>query len=71
MRLLPKNPGDADKSGEAKYTLMKEWLRLIREHLRKGEEEPTLFWDQMMKIHMRNRNSGRSSPNGLLGFFAE
>ncbi|KAI0344514.1 hypothetical protein BDW22DRAFT_1056994 [Trametopsis cervina] len=64
-----------DKSGEGKFTLVKEWLRLIRDMLRKGEDQPTLFWDKLMKIRMGKRageeEGGRVSPGGLLGFFEE
>ena len=68
--LLPfgQEGNDKDRSGEAKYTLMKEWLRLVREHLRKGKGEGTLFWDQLMKIRMRSK---QEEDGGLLGFFQE
>lgn len=68
--LLPfgQEANDKDKSGEAKYTLMKEWLRLVREQIRKGKSESTLFWDQLMKIRMRSK---QEEDGGLLGFFAE
>ncbi|GJE97723.1 fungal-specific transcription factor domain-containing protein [Phanerochaete sordida] len=70
--------------GEAKFRLVKEWLRHIRQFLRKGEQGPTLFWDELHKI--RRRSQGKNSfsdteslgavsddsegPGGLLGFFA-
>lgn len=70
--------------GEAKFRLVKEWLRHIRQFLRKGEQGPTLFWDELHKIRQKSR--GRSvysdteslgtvsddseGPGGLLGFFA-
>ncbi|KAI0686857.1 fungal-specific transcription factor domain-containing protein [Cytidiella melzeri] len=62
-----------DKSGEAKYALVKEWLRLIRELLRQGKQGHTLFWDELTKIRMSEEAGRRRapSPNGLRGFFAE
>lgn len=72
--------------GEAKFRLIKEWLRHIRQFLRKGEQGPTLFWDELTKIRMKSRGRGRGDfsdteslgtvsddsegPGGLLGFFA-
>ncbi|KAI0093446.1 fungal-specific transcription factor domain-containing protein [Irpex rosettiformis] len=71
--LLPFGHGqegnDKDRSGEAKYTLMKEWLRLVREQIRKGKGEGTVIWDQFMKIRMKSKQE--ESDGGLLGFFAE
>lgn len=70
--------------GEAKFRLVKEWLRHIRQFLRKGEQGPTLFWDELTKIRMKSAGRGSYSdtesigtvsdvsdgPGGLLGFFA-
>ncbi|KAF7795522.1 hypothetical protein EIP86_006684 [Pleurotus ostreatoroseus] len=66
--------------GEAKFRLIKEWLRHIRAFLCRGQEGPTLFWDELTKIRMKAGAHGGSdtesvsadsdSSQGLLGFFA-
>ncbi|KAI0785551.1 hypothetical protein C8Q75DRAFT_809151 [Abortiporus biennis] len=67
-------------SGEAKFILMKEWFKHIRAFLKNGEQGPTLFWDELMKIRLQNWHlekdgvGGGGSSNtvdgdGLLGFF--
>ncbi|EKM54177.1 uncharacterized protein PHACADRAFT_145863 [Phanerochaete carnosa HHB-10118-sp] len=70
--------------GEAKFRLVKEWLRHIRQFLRKGEQGPTLFWDELHKIRRKSRgrevysdveslgavSDDSDGPGGLLGFFA-
>lgn len=68
--------------GEAKFRLIKEWLKHIRAFLCRGQEGPTLFWDELTKIRMRgkthsgNQSDGGSvgddtdSSKGLLGFFS-
>jgi hypothetical protein len=70
--------------GEAKLRLIKEWLRHIRQFLRKGEQGPTLFWDELTKIRMKTAGKGVFSDTesfgtvsddsegegGLLGFFS-
>ena len=73
---------DGTALGEAKFRLIKEWLKHIRQFLRKGEQGPTLFWDELTKIRMKcsskkgyasdTESVGASddSDGGLLGFFA-
>lgn len=59
-------------SVDAKYGLMKEWFKHIRAFLRRGEQGPTLFWDELMKIRMDSWQSDIAAPDqseGLLGFF--
>ena len=59
-------------SEDAKYGLMKEWFKHIRTFLRRGEQGPTLFWDELMKIRMESWQSDIAAPDqseGLLGFF--
>jgi len=59
-------------SEDAKYGLMKEWFKHIRAFLRRGEQGPTLFWDELMKIRMDSWQSDIAAPDqseGLLGFF--
>lgn len=71
--------------GEAKFRLIKEWLRHIREFLRKGEDGPTLFWDELIKLRLAaekadavaaasgsetgSTRTSHESSGGLLGFF--
>ncbi|KAI0069899.1 hypothetical protein K474DRAFT_1609674 [Panus rudis PR-1116 ss-1] len=58
-------------TNEAKFGLMKEWFRHIREFLKSGEQGPTLFWDELMKIRMQNwqTHGAGGDKDGLLGFF--
>lgn len=61
-------------SEDAKYGLMKEWFKHIRAFLRRGEQGPTLFWDELMKIRMDSWQSDIAAPDqpeGLLGFFSK
>ena len=61
-------------SGEAKYCLMKEWFKHIREFLKRGEQGPTLFWDELMKIRMQSLREGDNvveGPDGILDFFQD
>ena len=63
-------------TSDAKYSLMKEWFKHIRGFLRSGEQGPTLFWDELMKIRMRNwqasqtEGGGIVDNTGLLGWFS-
>ncbi|KAH8107837.1 fungal-specific transcription factor domain-containing protein [Cristinia sonorae] len=57
---------------DAKYGLMKEWFKHVRAFLRRGEQGPTLFWDELMKIRMDSWQSDIAAPDqqeGLLDFF--
>ncbi|CAL1708033.1 unnamed protein product [Somion occarium] len=62
-------------TSEAKFSLMKEWFKHIRGFLRSGEQGPTLFWDELMKIRMQSWQTASANGNpagdgdGLLGFF--
>lgn len=59
-------------SGEAKFCLLKEWFKNIREFLKRGEQGPTLFWDELMKIRIQGLKDGGDAvdaPSGLLEFF--
>ncbi|PCH43587.1 hypothetical protein WOLCODRAFT_138453 [Wolfiporia cocos MD-104 SS10] len=69
-------------SGEAKYRLMKKWERHIRNFLRKGGKEPTLFLDELVKVHLLKWQAQTVAGEGagqdeedesvnLLGFFPE
>ena len=57
-------------SHEAKFHLMKKWEKHIRKFLERGEEAPTMFWDEAIK----NRTETWQQTSGfqfahLLGFF--
>jgi len=62
-------------SGEAKFSLMREWFKHIRGFLREGKQGPTLFWDELMKIRLKNcqakmiTGDAPGDLDGLLGFF--
>lgn len=74
--------GGVGALGEAKFRLIKEWLRHIRAFLCRGQQSTTLFWDELTKIRMKGRMNGHGdsdtesvgqdsdSSRGLLGFFA-
>ena len=57
-------------SHEAKFQLMKKWEKHIRAFLERGEEAPTMFWDEVMKLRTETwqAESGFEYAH-LLGFF--
>ncbi|TFK81381.1 hypothetical protein K466DRAFT_667145 [Polyporus arcularius HHB13444] len=57
-------------SHEAKFHLMKKWEKHIRKFLERGEEAPTMFWDEVMKTRTESwqQESGFEFAH-LLGFF--
>lgn len=57
-------------SHEAKFHLMKKWEKHIRSFLERGEEAPTMFWDEVMKMRTETwqAETGFQYSN-LLGFF--
>lgn len=62
-----------DMKADGRFRLMKEWLDHIKSFLRGGNEVPTHFWDQLMKIRGHTSQdeapAGDEDPNGLLAFF--
>lgn len=66
-------------SGEAKFRLMKKWEKHIRMFLRKNEQAPTLFWNELMTIRLQDvqaetQQGAKGAPDegeNLLGFFPE
>ena len=64
-------------SGEAKFRLMKKWEKHIRMFLRKNEQAPTLFWNELMTIRLQDvhaeiqRTKGVLEESGLFGFFPD
>ena len=57
-------------SHEAKFQLVKKWEKHIRKFLESGEQTPTMFWDEVMKVRIENwqQESGFDYTH-LLGFF--
>ena len=62
-----------DAKAEGRYQLMKEWLDGIKSVLRGGNQVPTHFWDQIMKIRGQMSQSegpaGSLQPDDLLTFY--
>ncbi|GLB37314.1 putative GAL4-like Zn(II)2Cys6 (or C6 zinc) binuclear cluster DNA-binding domain [Lyophyllum shimeji] len=61
---------------EVRFRLVKQWLRHIRNFLKKGDQAPTLFWDELMKIRLQTwqqefEGGEEDDQDGLLGFFPE
>jgi len=58
---------------ELRFRLVKQWLKHIRGFLKKGDQAPTLFWDELMKLRLRTWQQEMESDDqeGLLGFFPE
>ncbi|KAG5351866.1 hypothetical protein C0989_004689 [Termitomyces sp. Mn162] len=61
---------------EVRFRLVKQWLRHIRSFLKKGDQVPTLFWDELMKIRLQTwqqeyEGEEEDDQDGLLGFFPE
>jgi len=61
---------------EVRFRLVKQWLRHIRGFLKKGDQAPTLFWDELMKIRLQTwqqefEGGEEDDQDGLLGFFPE
>jgi hypothetical protein len=61
---------------EVRFRLVKQWLRHIRGFLKKTDQAPTLFWDELMKIRLRSwqaevDDGAGDDQDGLLGFFPD
>lgn len=61
---------------DARFKLVKRWLKHIRGFLHRRDQGPTLFWDELMKIRLQTwqlevENDPTEDPNGLLEFFPE
>ncbi|KAG6812541.1 hypothetical protein H0H92_002310 [Tricholoma furcatifolium] len=58
---------------EVRFRLVKQWLRHIRGFLKKGDQVPTLFWDELMKLRLQTwqqefEGGEEDDQDGLLGF---
>ncbi|KAI8994091.1 fungal-specific transcription factor domain-containing protein [Trametes punicea] len=59
-------------SHDAKFYLMKKWERHIRKFLASGEQTPTKFWDEVMKIRIESWQAETGFEyDHLLGFFGQ
>lgn len=66
-------------SGPDKFRLMKKWEKHIRMFLRKNEQAPTLFWNELMTIRLQDVQAETQQgakgtldeSENLLGFFPE
>jgi len=60
-------------SGEAKFRLIKHWERHIRNFLRRGGKEPTMFMDELVNSRLEKwekpTSHDEADPVLLLGFF--
>ena len=64
--------------GDDKYRLMKEWFKMIKVFMRNGQQDATVFLDELMKIRLRNwqaemqgNAAATDDQDGVLGFFPE
>ena len=63
--------------GDDKYRLMKEWFKMIKVFMKNGQQDATIFLDELMKIRLRNwqadmqGNGAADDQDGVLGFFPE
>lgn len=61
---------------EVRFRLVKQWLKHIRGFLKKADEAPTLFWDELMRIRLQSwqaeiEGGAGDDQDGLLGFFPD
>ncbi|KAF7984263.1 hypothetical protein HWV62_16106 [Athelia sp. TMB] len=73
----PFEPGSENNlKSELRFRMVKQWLRHIRGFLKKTDQAPTLFWDELMRIRLKSWQAeievgGGDDQEGLLGFFPE
>jgi hypothetical protein len=74
-RLPPFAPGPGGGGPDARFRLVKSWLRRVRGFLHHSAHEPTVVWSEMMKIRLQALPAPDASghtpddDDGLLGFF--
>ena len=61
---------------EARFRMVKQWLKHIRGFLKRADEKPTLLWDELMKIRLQSWQSEAEGgqpddQEGLLAFFPD
>ncbi|EGN99617.1 hypothetical protein SERLA73DRAFT_179719 [Serpula lacrymans var. lacrymans S7.3] len=74
-RIPPFDDSARDNRPDATFRLVKQWLRHIRDFLRKSDQMPTLFWDELMKMRLQSwqeemQGGIPDDPEGLLGLFS-
>ena len=63
--------------GDEKYRLMKEWFKMIKVLMKNGQQDATIFMDELMRLRLRNwQTEMQGGPtvddqDGVLGFFPE
>ena len=64
--------------GDEKYRLMKEWIKMIKVFMKNGQQDATVFLDELMKIRLRNWHAemqgnaaATDDQDGVLGFFPD
>jgi len=61
--------------GDEKYRLMKEWIKMIKVFMKNGQQDASVFLDELMKIRLRNwqaeMQGNTTTDDGVLGFFPE
>ena len=63
--------------GDEKYCLMREWFKMIKVFMKKGQQDATIILDELMKIRLRNwqaemqGNATTDDQDGVLGLFPE
>lgn len=67
--LSPFECGTGGLPPEARFRLIKHWLKHIRSFLKKGHQGATSLWDELMKIRLQT--SQHEEEQGLLEFFPE
>lgn len=67
---------DNNMKEDVRFRLIKQWLKHIRGFLKRSDQAPTLFWDELMKIRLRSwqeeiDTGGSEDDDGLLAFFPD
>jgi len=63
--------------GDEKFRLMKEWFKTIKVLMKDGQQDATIFMEELMRIRLRNwqeemqGNATAEDQDGVLGFFPE
>ena len=61
--------------GDEKYRLMKEWIKMIKVFMKSGQQDASVFLEELMKIRLRNwqaeMQGHTTADDGVLGFFPE
>ncbi|KAJ7072512.1 hypothetical protein C8F01DRAFT_1299413 [Mycena amicta] len=71
---LPPFDSVRNATGEMRFKIVKRWLRRVRTFLAEGDNQSTVFWDELMKIRLQSwqvefESDGGGDDDGLLGFF--